>query len=288
MKKHLSVLQNESVMAFVQIVVGCVLGGLAFPLFLVPNSIAPGGLTGLATILHHLFDTPVGTTSLLMNVPLFIISYKTLGGGFAFRSLIATLLFSLSIDFIPVSAVTNDPLLASVFGGVLVGFGLGLILRGGATTGGTDMVARMIHERFPHITVGMFLLFIDCLVVLLAGFFIEIEYALYAFICLYVASKVIDVIMMGFTKEKACYIITANTEEIKSTIMHTMDRGLTVLSAEGGYSGQKRPVLLCVISAQEVGRMKAIVRSIDQNAFMFISDAHEVLGEGFQKLLKDS
>ena len=284
MRKNL--LKNEQLASAVQIALGCALGALAYPLFLVPNHIAPGGLTGLATVLNYLFRWPVGTTSLVMNVPLFIIGYRAMGRVFVIRSLVATVLFSVLIDLIPVPPMTEQPLLGAVFGGVLLGAGLGLILRGGATTGGTDMVARMIHNRFQHISVGAILFFIDCCVVLMAGFFIEAEYALYAFVALYAASKLIDVVMVGLTREKACYIISTQHEQVKREIMEKLDRGVTVLHAEGGYSGQERPVLLCVLSAQELGRLKAIVREADEDAFLFISDAHEVLGEGFRKLME--
>lgn len=284
MKKNL--LQNEHLASAIQIALGCLLGALAYPLFLVPNHIAPGGLTGLATVLNYLFHWPVGVTSLVMNVPLFIIGYRAMGRLFVIRSLVATVLFSVLIDLIPLPPMTEQPLLGAVFGGVLLGAGLGLILRGGATTGGTDMVARMIHNRFQHISVGAILFFIDCCVVLMAGFFIEAEYALYAFASLYAATRVIDVVMVGLTREKACYIISTQHEQVKQEIMQKLDRGVTVLHAEGGYSGQDRPVLLCVLSAQEMGRLKAIVREADEEAFLFISDAHEVLGEGFRKLME--
>ena len=284
MRKNL--LKNEQLASAVQIALGCALGALAYPLFLVPNHIAPGGLTGLATVLNYLVHWPVGTTSLVMNVPLFIIGYRAMGRVFVIRSLVATVLFSVLIDLIPLPPMTEQPLLGAVFGGVLLGAGLGLILRGGATTGGTDMVARMIHNRFQHISVGAFLFLIDCCVVLMAGFFIEAEYALYAFVALYAASKLIDVVMVGLTREKACYIISTQHEQVKREIMEKLDRGVTVLHAEGGYSGQERPVLLCVLSAQELGRLKAIVREADEDAFLFISDAHEVLGEGFRKLME--
>ena len=284
MRKNL--LKNEQLASAVQIALGCALGALAYPLFLVPNHIAPGGLTGLATVLNYLFHWPVGTTSLVMNVPLFIIGYRAMGRVFVIRSLVATVVFSVLIDLIPLPPMTEQPLLGAVFGGVLLGAGLGLILRGGATTGGTDMVARMIHNRFQHISVGAFLFLIDCCVVLMAGFFIEAEYALYAFVALYAASKLIDVVMVGLTREKACYIISTQHEQVKREIMEKLDRGVTVLHAEGGYSGQERPVLLCVLSAQELGRLKAIVREADEDAFLFISDAHEVLGEGFRKLME--
>ena len=169
MKKHKQWLTRENLIAWGQIVLGCLIGALAYPWFLVPNHIAPGGLTGLATVFNYLFGWPVGTTSLLMNIPLFLIGFKAMGGGFAIRSLAATLLFSLFIDLLPLGCLTQDPMLASVFGGALLGAGIGLILRAGATTGGTDMAARMVHKHLPYLSVGMILFAIDGIVVVLAG-----------------------------------------------------------------------------------------------------------------------
>jgi uncharacterized membrane-anchored protein YitT (DUF2179 family) len=282
MKFRSALLRNERLMAYTQIVVGCVLAAMAYPMFLVPNAIAPGGLTGIATILNYLFATPVGTLSLILNVPLFLIGYRSMGRVFAFRSLVATILFSLLIDWLPIRAITSDMLLGSLFGGVLLGLGLGMILRGGATTGGSDMVARMVHSRFQHISVGAFLFFIDFCVVLAAGFFIRVEYALYAFISIFASSRVIDVVVQGFTRQKACYVITSRTETVKQHLMNGLGRGLTILDAHGGYRGEERPVILCIVSAQEVMRLKNIVRADDERAFVFITEAYEVLGEGFR------
>lgn len=274
----------DVVIAYVQIVLGCLLGGAAYPLFLVPNNIAPGGLSGLAMIFNYLFSTPVGLTSLLMNVPLFLIGYKAMGRVFAFRSLVATVLFSATIDLAKLPAMTNDPLLGTLYGGVLLGVGLGLILRGGATTGGTDMIARMVHSKLPFITVGAFLLMIDCLVVILAGVVMGTSEGLYALISIVASSKLIDMVLAGFSSNKACFIITDKWEQVTGHILHDMDRGVTQLTARGAYSGQERPVVLCVTSPQEVARLKDIVREEDEKAFMFITDAHEALGEGFSKL----
>ncbi len=284
MKIRSSILRNERLTAYVQIVLGCVLAAMAYPMFLVPNAIAPGGLTGVATILYALFGTPVGTVSLLLNVPLFLIGYRSMGRVFAFRSLVATVLFSLLIDWLPLPAVTEDMLLGSLFGGALMGVGLGLILRGGATTGGSDMVARMVHVRFQHISVGAFLFFIDFCVVLAAGFFIRVESALYAFISIFVGARVVDVVVQGFGRQKACYIITARTEIVKEKLMAELGRGLTVIDAHGGFRGEQRPMILCIVSAQEVTRLKTVVRMQDERAFVFITDAYEVLGEGFRDL----
>ena len=277
-------LQNERMMAYLQIVLGCLIGGSAYPMFLVPNNIAPGGLTGVATILNYLFQWPVGTVSLLMNIPLFIVSWHTMGKVFAARSLIATVLFSLAIDLIQIRPVTTDPLLGTLYGGVLLGAGLGLIMRGQATTGGTDMVARMVHRRWSFVSVGTFLFAIDFLVVIAAGLLMGVSEALYALICIFVSSKVIDVVMIGLTSNKACYIITTRWEQVSARILSEMDRGATLLTARGAYSNTDRPVILCVTSRTEVPRLKLIVREEDETAFMFITEAHEALGEGFSNL----
>ena len=274
--------------AYVQMVVGCLIGGAAYPLFLVPGKIAPGGLTGVATILNYLFGLPVGMTSLVMNIPLFILGYRAMGRVFVFRSFVATVLFSVAIDAIQLPAATVDPMLGTIFGGLLLGIGLGLIIRGGATTGGTDMIARMVHQRLPFITVGMFLLLIDCVVVLAAAFCIGITEALYALICIFVSSKMIDTVMLGLSSNKACFIITGSWERVTERIFQDLDRGVTHLSARGAYSGTERPVILCVTSPQEVARLKNIVSEVDEQAFMFITDAHEALGEGFTALSGDS
>ncbi|MBP3542141.1 MAG: YitT family protein [Clostridia bacterium] len=275
---------KEQLLPWAQILFGCLVGAASYPWFLTPNHIAPGGITGIATVLNYLFQWPVGTVSLILNIPLFLIGYKAMGKSFVIRSLVATVLLSLFIDFLPLKPMTDDPLLGSIFGGVLLGIGLGFVLKGGATTGGTDMAARVVHNHIPYLSVGLILFAIDCLVVILAGFQIEVKYALYAFICLYVSSKMIDVVMEGLTTEKACYISSLKWDSIRQALMEELGRGVTLISAKGGYRGEERPMVLCVVSAQELGRLKTIVRREDPTAFVYISDAHEVLGEGFRKL----
>ncbi len=279
LKKHIR--QREVLIAYAQLLPGCVIGAAAYPLFLTPNNIAPGGITGVAIILNYLFSLPVGTVSLLLNIPLFIAGYRTMGRLFAFRSLLATILFSLLIDILPLQAMTVDPLLGTLFGGVLLGIGLGLIIRGGATTGGTDMLARMVHRRFQFITTGTFLFALDFIVVACAGIMVGTTEALYALINIYVSSRVIDAVMIGFGGNKACLIISGAWEVIMKRVMHEMNRGVTRLSARGGYTGEERPTLLCVLSRQEVMAIKNIVQEEDEKAFMIIMDAHEAIGDGF-------
>ncbi len=275
---------GEMILSYGQILLGCLIGGASYSLFLVPNNIAPGGLTGIATILNFLAGWPVGLVSLMMNVPLFLLGFKTMGRVFFLRSLGATVLFSLSIDLLQFQPLTTDPLLGTLFGGVMMGIGLGLIMRGGATTGGTDMLAKIVHRKMPFLSVGMFLFMLDFCVVIAAFFIIGSGEGLYALICIYVSGKVIDVVLAGLTSNKACFIMTEAWEKVSESIIKDMDRGVTQLRARGGYSKQERPVVLCVLSRQEIPRLKEIVHAEDENAFMFITEAHEALGEGFSKL----
>ncbi len=279
--------KREQWMAWAQIVLGCLIGAAAYPLFLDPGKIAPGGLTGVAMILKHAFGWEIGITSLILNIPLFLIGYKAMGRVFVWRSFCATVLFSLAIDAMPLPAMNFDPMLSSIIGGALLGIGLGFILRGGATTGGTDMVARMVHRRLPFLSVGMFLFLIDFTVVLAVAIVIGGAEALYALICIYVSSKAIDMVMLGLSKNKACFIMTDKWETISRRVMDEMERGITQLQARGAYTGCERPVVLCVLSPQEVARLKSIVREEDETAFMFITEAHEALGEGFSRLMGD-
>lgn len=279
--------ENEPAIGYVYIVLGCMIGGASYPLFLVPNEIAPGGLTGVATVLNYLFGLPVGVTSLLMNVPLFLMGYKLMGGSFAFRSMIATVLFSLLIDLFRFPALTDDVLLASVYGAILLGIGLGLILRGGATTGGSDMIAKLVHHRLSFVSVGMILLFVDCTVIALAAFTMSTRAALYSLICIFVSAKVIDLVLAGLGSAKMCFVVSRESDVICSRIMTELERGVTLLPAIGGYTGQETKALISVVDQKEVMKVKRIVREADGRAFMFITDTHETLGEGFRSLDKE-
>jgi uncharacterized membrane-anchored protein YitT (DUF2179 family) len=282
-----ALIRRERMMAWLQIVLGCIIGAAAYPTFLDPGRIAPGGLTGVAMILKNQWGWDIGVTSLILNVPLFIIGYRTMGRVFAFRSLVATILFSLMIDLLPLAAIPVEPMLGTLYGGILLGIGLGFILRGGATTGGTDMAARMVHKYLPFLSVGMFLFLIDCVVVVAAWIFIGSSEALYALICIFVSGKAVDMVMLGLSQNKACFVISDAWEKVSRRLMDEMERGVTQLSAKGAYTGTERPVVLCVLPPQEVSRLKEIVRQEDEKAFMFVTEAHEALGEGFSSLMSD-
>ena len=275
---------TERTLSYLHILLGCFLGAAAYPLFLTPNRIAPGGITGIATILNHLLQWPVGTVSLILNIPLFLIGYRAMGKVFAFRSLVATVFFTLFIDILPLHPLTTDPLLGTLYGGVLLGIGLGLIMRGGATTGGSDMIARMVHKRFQFVSTGSFLFAIDFAVVLAAGFLIGTTEALYALISIFLTAKVMDVIIIGFSANKACFVISDRWQEISDRILRDMDRGVTQLTSRGAWTGTERPTLLCVIGRSEIMSFKRILREEDENAFVIIVEAHEAIGDGFTAL----
>ena len=281
MFQHLKTMKKEVFYAYLHIIVGCLIGGMAYPLFLIPCGIAPGGLTGVGIICHHLFSWPVGTVSLVLNIPLFILSYRQMGPVFAFRSLIAMTLFSLSIDLLPFAPMTEDPLLATLFGGILLGVGLGMIMRGGATTGGTDMMARLLHKHISFLSVGVLLFAMDFIVIVAAAVFIGANEALYAIIDIYASSKMIDAVLIGLTADKACFIISDAWEKVSERILTEMNRGATQLKARGAWSKEERPVVMSVVSRNELSTIKKIVQEEDESAFMLVTEAYEALGEGF-------
>lgn len=268
---------------------GCILTALGLVIFLVPNKIAAGGVSGLATVLHYLTGFPVGTAMLIFNVPLFIIGVKVLGRHIGFRTLYGIIILSLGTDllepFLPV--LTHDPLLASLYGGVVSGLGMGLVFKFRGTTGGTDLVAALLHRFFPGISIGQGLLIIDAFVIALAGFVFNAELALYAVVALFVSSKIIDLIQEGFNLAKALFIISDHADEIRVDILNKMGRGVTTLCGKGGYTGQPKNVLLVVVSRAEVAEVKELTLSKDPRAFVILTEVHEVMGEGFQEWMQD-
>ncbi len=281
-KKTDAVKNNRYIREYALIVAGVLLASFGLDGFLIPNKIAAGGVSGIATILYYLFGFPVGVTMLVINIPLFIAGGKVAGRAFFFRTLMATILMSLYIDLVPTPVMTTDMILATVYGGTLVGIGLGLTIYAGATTGGSDMAAKILHARVPKISVATFLFVIDVAVVLAAALVMGAAVALYAIASLYISSKLIDVVVAGFKTGKAYFIITTKPDEIKKGIIEELDRGVTIISATGGYSGEEKAVLLCAIRRNaEVVALKRLVARVDEKAFMIATNVTEVLGEGF-------
>ena len=263
------------------IVLGTFLAALSLSLFFLPYDIAPGGISGISTVLSSVLPLSVGLLSFLLNVPLFLLGWRTVGWRFAVRSFIAMSLMSLFIDLVPVRDVSGNVMLASVFGGVLLGVGLGLVVRAGATTGGTDMAAKMIHNRVAFLSIATILFMIDGLVVAVAGLAFGLQAALWALISLFVSSQAMDSVIKGFNTAMQFMIISRDSEEIVRRIHTEIDRGCTRLMAEGTYSGKPVGTLLCVVSRTEAPRLKKLVAEIDPDAFVTVCNVHEVLGEGF-------
>ena len=280
----MELLHKQRIRSYLQLALGAVIAALSFDWFFLPNQIAPGGLTGVATLLNHLLGVPVGLTSIALNAPLFLLGYRAAGGTFAFRSLIATLALSLLIDVFPQAALTHDVLLASVYGGLLLGIGLGLVLRAGATTGGTDLVAKLVHNRWPAISVGTFLFGIDFLVIAAAGLVFDAQAALYALVSVLICAKVMDWVLQGWNTAKQFLIITDHAQAIADRITGEMERGATLLPGIGAYSGLERRMVFCVVSNTEVARLKDVVAETDPRAFVTICAVHEAMGEGFAGL----
>ena len=274
------------------LVAGSALYAGAVNLFTVPNNIAPGGVTGIATIFNHLFGLPIGTMILIINIPLFLIGAKVMGFRFLGKTAVATVLVSVFIDvsapFIDRFAYTSDSLLASVYGGVLSGAGLAIIFLRGGTTGGTDILARVIHRYKPHFSMGRLILILDAIIITGAGIaYRSVDSALYAVIVIFASSVVIDRVLFGADAGKAVYVMSKKSEEITKAIMERMGRGVTLLDGHGAYTGQKKTIILCVVRKHETTRLRRLVDEIDPDAFMLISGAGEVLGEGFKSLEDD-
>ena len=289
-----------SIISYLYLIVGCFIAAGAIDIFLLPYKIAPGGMTGIATVIFYVTNSkiPVGITILLLNIPLFIVGMKFIGRKFFLKTLLSTILLSVFIDVLkPFSQkfidrflgdLENTPvysnlLLYCVFGGALMGIGLGIVFRAGATTGGTDLAAQIVHHFIPYFTVGKILMVIDGIVVIFAAVaFKSFLLGLYAIVTIYITSKVIDAILEGVDYAKAVFIISNHSQIISQKIIKEIDRGVTGLSGTGMYTGDDKQVLLWVLDRTQIPKLKALVKSVDPDAFVIMTDVREVLGEGFK------
>lgn len=264
--------------------VGAILTALAVDLFMVPNNVVTGGVTGGAMLLRSFFGTPVGLVSLVVNIPLFILGFRSLGGLiFGIRTLYATVLMSLAIDLLApyVRPVTSDPLLYTLYGGLLDGLGVGMVFRARGTTGGIDIIARWIERRYGY-QPGRSMLLMNVLIFGAALGAYGPENVLYALLVAFVGSLTLDYTLGAGLGARQAMIVTTQAESIKHALMHEIGRGVTVLEGYGGYTGDSRAVLLCVVARSEISFLKAIVGSADPQAFVIIGEVVEVLGEGFR------
>lgn len=264
------------------ITLGAVTAALSINLFLAPNRIAPGGVTGIATILHYILDLPIGLLIILVNIPLFLLALKQLGAKTALYSIYGFAVTGLAADYIPVPCLTNDLILAAIFGGIMMGIGYGLTLRAGGNTGGTDLIALFIKRELPYFNIAYIIFALDFIVVAVSAVVFDLKLALYAMVALYASTKILDLVVEGISTAKAVYIITDEYDGVSRRILSELERGVTKLNARGMYSGQDKGVLYCILqNSREVAQAKNIVKELDPKAFVVVNDVQEVLGEGF-------
>lgn len=254
--------------------------------FFVANKLADGGIAGISVILHYLFNFNISTTYLVLNVPLIIMGYKLIGGKFIIKTFYGTAMTSLAFRvFQNYLGPMDDKLIASIFGGLIIGIGLGTIFVGGGSSGGADILVKILNKYFD-IPVGKAFLALDFFVLSALGILFGRDIFMYTLVGLFISTKAIDFIQDGVDKAKALMIISDKSEEIKNEIMKQTGRGVTIINARGGYTNDNKEVLYCILGRYEVTTVKRIVKNIDRKAFMSISEVSEVLGEGFKDLGK--
>jgi len=267
----------------VLLLLGATTIALSFNLFLLPSGVASGGVSGISILVERLLGLTPAVTQWALNIPLFLVGWGLLGRRFAAKTLIGSLVLPLLVLLTAqLPPPTHNPLLAAIYGGIGVGLGLGLVFRARSSTGGLDLAAQLLH-RYTGLPLGLAVACLDGLVIAAAGIIISPENALYALIGLFVTSKTIDIVQTGLRVSKVAFIISAKADAIGDAVLHELDRGLTKLTALGGYTGESRTVLMVVLGQNEVTRLKLLVQAVDASAFVIISDTAEVLGEGFKR-----
>lgn len=268
---------------YVEILIGSTIVALAFTLFLLPNEIAAGGISGLSTIFYGLFGWKPSYVQWAFNIPLFFLGTLLLGKEFSLKTLVGTTFLPFVVYLTEgIKPATTDPLLGALFGGLGVGLGLGIVFRGKGSTGGTALVGHIIH-KFTNLSLGICMVIIDGLIVVTSAFVFSFEQALYALISIYLTGKIIDIVQLGLSYTKMAIIISDKDEEIRHVILNEIDRGVTKITGIGGYTNEKRPVLLCVLEQSELSKLKQLVKNADPSAFVIVSNSIEVLGEGFKR-----
>ena len=277
---------KRAIMDYLLILLGAFVQALALRLFLIPSDLVSGGISGLAQLLNHYTTFPIGMMVLLGNIPIFILGWQYLGGPrFAIRTILSIVAFSVLTDsltfFLPTEGVTNDLVLNTLYGGLMLGVGLGIVYRGRGTSGGTDILGRILN-RYAGITISQAYLITDSMVVLGAGFVFGWTKALYGLVLIYVSGLAAEIALQGTNIIRTAIIVTTQTEAIAQAIMDDLERGVTILSGTGGYTGEPRAVIYCTVSRMEINRLKLLVHDLDTKAFMMIGQAQEALGEGFK------
>ncbi len=271
---------------FIFYIIGSIIYSIAIPMFIAPAHISPGGFTGIALILNYLLNVPTGLTVLILNIPLIVISFKKFGADFILRTAIATVIVSLTLDISEkyVKAFDGDIILCALFGGILVGLGLGIVILRGATTGGVDIIGKFVNFKYPHISIGKVILFGDAVVVAASAIcYRDFSGALYSGVTMFVTSVVLDRVLYGADKGKLVYIITDNAAPICDRILTQVSRGVTKINANGAYTGKEKEILMCAVRRQEVSLIHSLVKAADNEAFIIVCEAGEILGRGFKE-----
>lgn len=275
-------LKNKPLYCYIGIAIGVFICVFALNFFLLPGKIAPGGFSGIGTILYHLWHIPVGTTILALNIPFFIISVKKMSRQFMLRTLFGLTLYSIAADLCPVVNLSEDTLLSAVYGGGLMGLGMGLTFFFGGSTGGTDLVAMLVHNGLRYISVSAVIFIVDFAIIGTSAFIFDMRAALFALIALFLTTKIIEYITVGLQKGRAFLIVTQKYDQIKEAVFSELHRGVTGLEGVGGYTNEARRVMLCIVERRsEVVKLKDLVHREDPLAFMITWQAGEVNGEGF-------
>lgn len=273
------------------ITVASVIYAVGFDWCYMPNQISSGGITGIGQMIHFFVPAiPVGVCVIVLNIPLFLLGWKLLGGRLLVTSLFAMAATSVLVDGLNmlVEFQPMDIILAAVFGGVLMGLSLGIVFQQGATTGGTDLIARLLKLKIAWLPMGKLLIGVDLVVIVTVAIaFRSLSSAMYGIIALYISGIVMDAVLYGMDTSKVAYIISDRSRDIVSAIDRELDRGVTILHGEGAYTGQKKQVLLCAFKQKQITALKRAVKEVDPGAFLIVCDAHDVLGDGFKEYKKD-
>ena len=282
---------RENVVFFVKIIVGCALFALGFNLFLEPNGLNAGGISGLAMVFVHVTKLgSIGLITILINLPLFALSGLKIGKKFVFGSLVGMLVSSLLLDAMALMPCPEtEPLVGALYGGVLCGIGLGLVFSVGASTGGSDIIVRLLKMKWRNTPIGSISMGFDLVVAVLTGLiFWDISRTLYSGIAIFVTGVVLDAVVYRFDYSKVVIVVSKQNEAIAQGITKQLERGVTYLDGEGYYSGNQTKVILSVVKRQQLAELKQLVVDIDPNAFIIVQEAHQVLGDGFSRYTKDS
>lgn len=274
-----------------KIAIGCVLFSLGFNLFLVPNGINAGGISGLSMLFVRFTGLgSIGLVTAIVNLPLFALGGIKVGKKFFFGSLMGMMLSSVLIDLLAIiPAPETEPLVGALYGGVLCGLGIGLVFSQGASTGGSDIIVRLLKLRWQNVPIGMITMSFDFIVVALTGItFQNISVALYSGVTIYLSGKVIDAVVYSFDYSKVVLIISREYSQIAALIAQQLERGVTYLEGEGYYTGKETKVILTAVKKQQITELKKLVVQVDQDAFVIVQEAHQVLGDGFSRYTKES